>query len=41
VRVENPFGLIGRGLLLALVNLPFHEFGHILFRPFPAAASGS
>lgn len=21
---------------LHLVNLPFHEFGHILFRPFPA-----
>lgn len=56
----NPFGLIGKGMLLILlaywsirfiaapivanaagesslhlINLPFHEFGHILFRPFP------
>lgn len=24
---------------LHLVNLPFHEFGHILFRPFPAVVT--
>lgn len=61
VENQNPFSLIGKGLLLLLlaywsvrfiispmaanaagesflhlVNLPFHEAGHILFRPFPA-----
>jgi len=36
VFVAAPIGANAAGKsVLHLVNLPFHEFGHILFRPFP------